>query len=380
MNRQARHVIASMVLLASAASAAVAQQQPPVRSPEVHADGRVTVRLRAPNARAVTFASDGAPSAPMVRDSAGDWSYTTQPLAPDVYSYTFHVDGITIPDPQNAEMKPVFRMSLGQSVLHVPGPDSLSWEMRDVPRGTITEHFYTSRIIGDRRNYYVYTPPNYNPRRGERYPVLYLLHGLSDDASAWVRVGRANVILDNLIANRRATPMLVVMTLGYGAPEMMEGFYWGQEIDSAVWRRNTTRFTDALLTEVIPQVERQYHVATTATGRAIAGLSMGGGQSLYAGLNNPDRFAYIGAFSSVTTLNEQPYNTLYPAVDQGINSRVKLLWVGVGRDDFLRAENVRFRDWLRARNVSVEWAETAGGHTWMVWRRYLTDFLPRLFR
>lgn len=380
MNRQSRHVITSVVVLALATPAAVTQQRPPVRSPEVHGDGRVTVRLRAPNAQAVTFASDAEPSAPMVRDSAGDWSYTTQPLAPDVYTYTFRVDGITIPDPENAEMQPVFRMSLGPSLLHVPGPDSVSWEVRDVPRGTIAEHFYTSRIIGDRRNYYVYTPPNYDPRRGERYPVLYLLHGLSDDASAWVRVGRANVILDNLIANRRATPMLVVMTLGYGAPEMMAGFYWGQEIDTAVWRRNTTRFTDALLTEVIPQVERRHHVAPTASGRAIAGLSMGGGQSLYTGLNNPDRFAYIGAFSSVTTLNGQPYNALYPAVDQGINSRLKLLWIGVGRDDFLRAENVRFRDWLRARNVSLEWAETAGGHTWMVWRRYLTDFLPRLFR
>ena len=378
MTCTARHVFTSLLLFASAATAVA--QQPPVRSPEVHPDRRVTVRLRAPNAREVIFASDGPPASPMVRDSGGVWSYTTAPLAPDIYSYTFVVDGVSIPDPQNSELKPVFRMSLGQSLLHVPGPDSLSWEMRDVPHGTITEHFYTSRVIGDRRNYYVYTPPNYDPRRTERYPTLYLLHGLSDDATGWVSAGRANVILDNLIAARRAVPMVVVMTLGYGAPQILDGFYWGRQIDSALWRQNTTRFTDALLKEVIPQVERRYHVATTPNRRAIAGLSMGGGQSLYTGLNNLDRFAYIGAFSSVTTLNGQAYDSIYPAVNQGINSRLKLLWIGVGRDDRLSAENGRLRDWLRSKNVAFEWVESPGGHTWMVWRRYLTDFLPRLFR
>ena len=375
MIRHARHVATTIGFLAFATTAAAQ-----IQSPEVHADRRVTVRLRAPNAREVLFVRDGAAPAPMVRDSAGVWRHTTEALEPDIYPYTFRVDGVAIPDPQNAEMKPVFLASVGQSLLHVPGPDSLSWELRDVPRGAITEHFYTSRIIGDRRNYYVYTPPNYDPRGAVRYPVLYLLHGLSDDAGAWVRAGRANVILDNLIADRRAVPMLVVMTLGYGAPEIMRGFYWGRQIDSSVWRRNTTRFTEALLGEVIPQVERNYQVAAARTARAVAGLSMGGGQSLYTALNHLDAFAYVGAFSSATTMAGQDYNAVYPAVNQGINGRLKLLWVGVGRDDRLRAENVRFRDWLRSKNVNMEWVESAGGHTWMVWRRYLTDFLPRLFR
>jgi enterochelin esterase-like enzyme len=174
--------------------------------------------------------------------------------------------------------------------------------------------------------------------------------------------------------------MLVVMTLGYGAPEIMRGFYWGRQIDPAVWRRNTTRYTEALLSEVVPQVERHYRAAATRTGRAIAGLSMGGGQSLYTALNNLDQFAYVGAFSSATTMVGRDYNTVYPAVNQGSSSQLKLLWVGVGRDDFLHAENVRFRDWLRSKNVNFEWVESDGGHAWMVWRRYLTDFLPRLFR
>jgi enterochelin esterase family protein len=373
-----RSLVIGAVIPGLVAFAAMAGAQ--IRSPEVHADGRVTVRLRAPHAQAVEFARDGAAPAPMVRDSAGVWSITTDPLAPDIYGYTFRVDGVSIPDPQNAEIKPVFLANLGQSLLHVPGPDSLSWEVRDVPRGAITEHFYTSRVIGDRRNYYVYTPPNYDPRGTVRYPVLYLLHGLSDDASAWVRAGRVNVILDNLIADRRAKPMLVVMTLGYGAPEIMRGFYWGRQIDSSVWRLNTTRFAEALLGEVIPQVERHYRVESTSTARAIAGLSMGGGQSLYAGLNNPDRFAYVGAFSSATTMVGRDHDTVYPAVNQGVNSRLKLLWLAIGRDDRLHADNVRFRDWLRSKNVRFEWVETSGGHTWMVWRRYLTDFLPLLFR
>jgi enterochelin esterase family protein len=374
-----RYILPSLILLVAPASASRAQQ-PPVQSPEVHADGRVTVRLRAPNAREVFFTRDGAPPTAMQRDTAGVWSFTTEALAPDIYPYTFRVDGVTMPDPQNPEMKPVFLASLGQSLLHVPGPDSLSWELRDVPRGTITEHFYTSSIIGDRRNYFVYTPPNYDPRRARRYPVLYLLHGFSDDATGWVSAGRANVILDNLIADRRATPMLIVMPLGYGDPEILRGFYWGKPIEPARWKLNVTRFDDALMRELIPQIERSYHVDRTANGRAIAGLSMGGGQSLYAAFNHPDRFAYVGAFSSATTMLGQPHDITYPAANQPVNASMKLVWVAVGRDDFLFNENVQFRDWLRSKNVRFEWVETSGAHTWMVWRRYLTDFLPQLFR
>lgn len=352
---------------------------PAVRSPEVHADGRATVRLRAPTAQTVLFARDGAPPVEMQRDSAGVWSHTTEALPPDIYTYTFRVDGVTIPDPQNPDLKPVFRVGLGQSLLHVPGPDSLSWEVRDVPRGSVTEHFYRSALIGDHRNYYVYTPPGYDPRRDRPYPALYLLHGLTDDASAWVRGGRANVILDNLIADGRAEPMLVVMTLGYGAPDVLEVMR-GRQVDPVRWQVNVTRFTEALLQEVIPQVEQRYHTATTRDQRAIAGLSMGGGQALYTGLNHLDRFAYIGAFSSATTMMGQDFGAVYPDVSDSVNDRLTLLWIGIGRDDFLHDDNVRFRDWLRARNVEFEWVETPGAHTWMIWRRYLTEFVPRLFR
>jgi enterochelin esterase family protein len=316
----------------------------------------------------------------MQRDSSGVWSLTTGPLAPDIYGYAFRIDGVTHPDPSNPDVKPLFKGSVGQSLLHVPGPSSLSWEVNDVPRGAVTQHFYKSGIIGDRRDYYVYTPPGYDPRRRAPYPVLYLLHGMTDDASGWLRAGRANVILDNLVAQRKAEPMLVVMTLGYGAPEIMDGGFWGQRIDSSVVRRNTTDYVAALVAEVIPQVEQRYHASAAREQRAIAGLSMGGGQSLAAGLNHVDRFAWIGAFSSAVSMVSRDFDRAYPAANAGINPRVRLLWIGIGKDDFLYRDNVRFRDWLVAKGVKHEWVETEGAHTWMVWRRYLTDFAARLFR
>lgn len=393
MIRWPRAITIALAMLIGTAAAGRTQQPAPaparpappsllplVRSPEVHADRSVSVRLRAPHAQSVFFARDGAPPVAMQRDSAGVWIHTTGPLEPDVYPYTFRVDGVAHPDPYNPAVKPVFRASLGQSLLHVPGPDSLSWEVNDVPRGAVNHHFYRSEIIGDDRDYYVYVPPGYDPRRTRPYPVLYLLHGMSDDASAWIRAGRANVILDNLIARGRAEPMLVVMTLGYGAPEIMEGGFWGRPIDSTVVRRNTTGFVEALLHEVVPGIERTYHVDTARERRAIAGLSMGGGQSLAAGLRHPDRFAWIGAFSSATNMLGADYGHVFPAVDEDVNARLKLLWIAIGRDDFLFQDNVRFRDWLRSRNVRFDWVETPGAHTWMVWRRYLTDFVPLLFR
>src|SRR5690348_15656293 len=260
---------------------------PTVQPPEVDSNGRVTFRYRAPNAKEVIVLRDGGAPLPMKIDDQGVWTATTEPLAPDFYPYSFLVDGTAMPDPSNSFLKTMYKMALGQSVVHVPGPASLSWEWNDVPHGTITNHFYKSGIIGDERNFYVYTPPNYDPHRKKPYPVLYLLHGFSDDASAWTTVGRANVILDNLIAQGKAKPMLIVNTLGYGAPEIIKG---GFNFDPALAKTNNDKFVAALLAEVIPQVEKEYHVSKKAEGRAIAGLSMGGAESLSAGLNHPETF------------------------------------------------------------------------------------------
>ena len=377
-------ILAFLALGAAAWAQAPAQTRPrsprfapAVHSPEVDSDGRVTFRYRAPNAKEVIVLRDGGEPLPMKMDDQGVWTATTDPLAPDFYPYTFLVDGTAMPDPSNSFLKPMYKMALGQSVVHVPGPVSLSWEWNDVPHGTVTNHFYKSGIIGDDRNFFVYTPPGYDPHRKQPYPVLYLLHGFSDDASAWMIVGRANVILDNLIAQGKAKPMLIVNTLGYGAPEIIKG---GFNFDPALAKINNDKFVAALLAEVISQIEKEYHVSKEASGRAIAGLSMGGAESLSAGLNHPDTFAWVGGFSSATIMLDSDVSKAFPAVDARINSQLRLLWIACGTDDQLIKPNRQFEDWLTSKGVRFTRIETPGAHTWMVWRRNLTEFAPLLFQ
>jgi len=262
----------------------VSGQAPPrITSLEVQLDNRVTFHFRAPNAKEVLLSLEGAQPQPMQKDDQGVWSVTTEPLQPDFYGYLFTADGVGLIDPLNSWMKP--NLLDTESVVHVPGPASLPWEVNHVPHGTIHHHFYKSSVVGDEREFYVYTPPDYGKTR-QSYPVLYLLHGFSDDASGWTAVGRAHVILDNLIAQSKAKPMLIVMPLGYGAPEIVSHGFGGFNSDKELRQRNFSRFTEALLTEVIPQVESSYRVAKNSESRAIAGLSMGGSESLLTGLNS----------------------------------------------------------------------------------------------
>ena len=348
---------------------------PPVRSPEVHADGRVTFRFRAPNAKQVSLTREGAAPQAMQRSEDGIWTVTVGPLEPDFYGYAFEADGVSLLDPVNPLLKP--NLLHTQNMVHVPGPPSLPWEVRPVPRGAVHRHFYRSAVVGDDRDFYVYTPPGYSAGGQDRYPVLYLLHGFSDDASGWTAVGRAHVILDGLIAEQRARRMLVVMPLGYGAPEFVaRGF--GVFRDAALRRRNYDRFREALLTEVVPEVERTYRGAADRESRAVAGLSMGGTESLVVGLNELERFAWIGAFSS-GGLSED-FAADFPGLDAKANARLRLLWIGCGTEDRLLDVNRRLRQWLQARDVEHTAVETPGGHTWMVWRRYLATFVPLLFR
>jgi len=224
--------------------AAVAQPPARIISPEIQSDGHVTFRSRAPNAVKVEVSVEGqGPAMPMQRDDQGVWSATVGPLPPDIYGYSFYADGVQLIDPSNPQMKP--NLLNTQSSVHVPGPPSLAlpWEVEDVPHGEIHHHFYRSRIAGDDRDFYVYTPPGYDPRSKQKYPVLYLLHGFSDAANGWSAVGLSNVILDNLIAQGKAKPMLVVMPLGYGDMEIVRrgwAAWGGKEMDI----RNFSRFTD----------------------------------------------------------------------------------------------------------------------------------------
>jgi enterochelin esterase family protein len=381
-NRTYPSLLCALLLLTGgiAARAVQAQPPPPLRSPEVHSDRRVTFRLRAPNAKAVTVAREGAQPLPMTKDDKGVWSVTTEPLEPDLYGYSFVVDGVGLIDPANALMKP--NLLNTQSMVHVPGA-SLPWEVSDVPRGMVHRHFYKSGIIGDHRDFYVYTPPGYEAGKG-RYPVLYLLHGYSDDASGWTAVGRAHIIMDNLIAQGKAKPMLVVMPLGYGAPEVVSPGAM-QRFTSDLWKRNNDKFEQALIAEVIPMVEKTYRVIKDRKSRAIAGLSMGGGEAISAGLNNLGVFAYVGSFSGAfivngNIMNGSDFSPLFPKLSKSDRSRLAMLWIGCGTEDFLINSNRKMRDWLKTTALEYDYVETPGAHTWMVWRRYLATFAPKLFR
>ncbi len=344
-----------------------------VESPEVHSDGTVTFRLSAPKAREVQLHCEAVRDSAMSKGTNGDWTFTTKALEPDIYTYTFEVDGVRMTHPGNPFLK--YNLLNSESQVEVPGPASLPWQIADVPRGELHRHFYTSAVCGDRRDYIVYTPPGYKPTSFKRYPVLYLLHGFSDDTTAWTEAGRANVILDNLIADGQARPMIVVMPLGYGDMAVLRSR--DGPIGQAIRKRNLEKFTEALLTEVIPAVQSEYRVSKDRRSRAIAGLSMGGEESLLVGLNHLDQFSWTGAFSSGTITN---YSTTFPKLDAGVNKKLRLLWIGCGNDDRLLGNNQRFCDWLQSEGVRFTWVELPGQHSYRVWRRDLAQFVPLLFR
>jgi enterochelin esterase family protein len=351
-----------------------AEAQQPLVSPQVQPDNRVTFLLRAPNAQSVMLTREGGVQIAMHKNEEGVWTVTTDPIEPDIYGYAFAADGVTLFDPSNPFMKS--NLLYTQSLLHVPGPPSLPWEVNDVPHGIVHHHRYTSAVVGDKRDFYVYTPPGYDPKSETVYPVLYLLHGFSDDASAWTVVGRAEIILDNLIAQGKARPMLVVMPLGYGAPEIVARTGPGLR-DHGIRDRNYSKFREALFTEVIPSVEKSYRVRPDRLSRAIARLSMGGAESLLIGLNTLDRFAWIGAFSSGGI--DENFDAMFPALSSKANEQLRLLWIACGKEDHLIDLNRKLNSWLDSKDIKHAQVETAGSHTWMVWRRNLATLAPLLF-
>jgi len=344
-------------------------------SPEVKSDGRVTFRIKAPNAKEVRVQCESLQSSPMQKDEQGVWTATTDPLEPDYYGYSFTVDGLRVIDSNNPLMK--YNLLSTESEVHVPGPASLPWEINDVPRGVVHRHTYKSAAADDERAYFVYTPPGYNAASEKHYPALYLLHGFSDDATAWWSVGQANVIFDNLIARGEVKPMIVVMPLGYGTMDILHRGR-GRARDPDLGKRNATQFRATLLDEVLPQVEKEYRVSADRKERAIAGLSMGGAESLTVGLNNLDRFAWIGAFSSGGV--DTNYAKAFPNLDAKANESLSLLWISCGKDDGLVKANREFVHWLEAEGVRHTWTEVPGVHSWRVWRRNLAAFTPLLFR
>lgn len=337
---------------------------PPVQSPEVLADGRVTFRLRAPKAQQVTFFGDWMKTGdtlPMARGDDGVWSVTTGPLPPSVYLYHFNLDGLAIADPVNPRIK--LRAQTSASMVEVPGAaDAAPWQPRDVPHGAVEINWRNAKALGgEARWVWVYTPPGYE-KSNRKYPVLYLFHGSNDIAGGWTLAGQMNFILDNLIAEKKAEPMIVVMPYGHAVP-----FGSPREIQA----KNTELFEKYLLEDVIPLTESKYRVKPGRDHQAITGLSMGGGQAIHIGWRHTQRFSMIGAFSAAVPNEFAPPASAAP---------VKLFWIGCGKDDFLYERNQKFVEAVKAKGIRHTWRSTEGNHTYTVWRKYLAEFAPLLFR
>ncbi len=341
-------------------AAAAAQRGPaPLPSPEVKPDRTVVFRLSAPKASAVQVRGEWGPPQAMTKDDNGVWSATVGPLEPDQYSYTFNVDGATVVDPRNTRLK-IGRGSMS-NLVEVPG--NAAQDLKPVPHGTLHTHRYESKALdGKSRRLTIYTPPGYETAGDQRYPVLYLLHGSGDDERGWTDVGLAHRILDNRIADGKAVPMLVVMPDGHAA----DGF-----------GNNTQAFEADLLKDILPLVQKTYRVKPEAASRALVGLSMGGAQSWAIGMGHLDTFAYVCPFS----MGGGNATAILAKIDPAeANKRLKLLWVGCGRQDRLFAGSERLCEELKAKEIQHVWRPSEGAHTWRVWRTYLAEVTPLLFR
>ena len=308
----------------------------------------------------------------MQKDDHGVWSVTVGPVEPEIYNYTFSVDGFHDIDPNNPNLKPGVRSS--SSVVEVPASLPLFYDPQPKPHGTVHINLYESKSLGMTRSVYVYTPPDYEKQK-IKYPVLYLLHGSGDTESGWVTIGRANIILDNLLAEGKAKPMIVVMPFGHPEPSVGFGSISPPSSDRAA-------FTRDLLEDVMPMVEKMYRISSKPETRAIAGLSMGGGQSLNIGLTHLELFHWIGVFSAGLPRNGDPEQTFADlfANPAASNKKIKLLWIGIGRQDPGFESAQKLSDLLHKHEIDHIFHPSEGRHTWTVWRHYLNEVVPLLFK
>lgn len=410
MRTSAATLVALCVFTGPVVAQVPSQATPPLVSPEVRADGRVTFRLLAPDATAVSVTGDWpggihTTTTPMVKDDRGVWSVTVGPLEPEFWIYTFSVNGVTTLDPRNIHTRR--NTTRIENTLLVPGPESSDYAVNTVPHGTVSLQWYPSPAVKATRRAYVYTPPGYEHGTG-RYPVLYLLHGGSGDEDAWSSCGRATQILDNLIAQGRAIPMIVVMpnanTTRIAAPDLVPA------VASLPASRDPGRFPHfpkSLVEDLVPFIDRTYRTLSDREHRAIAGLSVGGAQTLYAAFNHLDHFAWVAAFSGgypvmpgvaidvppppnaaslrgpdlTKSLDPAKFAALLPQLDAKANERLRLLYISIGTADALMTAHGVLKQVLKDKEVEYELVEFADQqHEWPVWRLSLRDLLPRLFQ
>jgi len=392
---------------------AMAQPQPnPVaapaklKSPEVFSDNKVTFRLSAPNATTVLLNGSwlGAIDLAMTKDASGVWSTTVGPLSPQLYGYWFIVDGVRVLDPSNSETER--DGSRYNTMVMVPGPASDLWTFKDVPHGTLEQIWYPSPTLHmDQRRMYVYLPVGYQTDTTKKYPVLYLLHGGGGDEDAWTVMGRATIIMDNLIASGKAVPMIVVMPNGNATQKVSQGFGYGpipspQQVIAPApnpvgappagpggrapqttgnpFPAYAGSYPESLVKDVIPFVENTYRVVPDKAHRAIAGLSMGGGQTIVATNNNPGTFDYIGVFSSgVQNASDPAFLSQLDAIKK---ANLKFYWTGAGDIDQAHDRTVALEGALKAKGFPTSYKEIPGRHYWFLWRDFLGDYASKIFR
>jgi enterochelin esterase family protein len=352
-----------------------------LRSPEVNTDRTVTLRFRAPEATAVDLVGEitlGKGPQRMTKGADGIWTITVGPLSPEIWSYNFRLEGVEVADPSNPSIKPVPPGLPIASFVEVPGGSPAFYDSRPVPHGDVRIVMYESKAMGMTRFLWVYTPPGYDETR-VKYPVLYLLHGNGEAQNGWVMNGRANIILDNLIAEGKAQPMLAVMPQGHALQAAGVGPLVRLPGETQMY---SARFPKDLLEDVIPLVEHKYRVTADADHRAIAGLSMGGGQALAIGLTHPDLFHYVLGYSAAVSEQfmdaEEAFKDLLSNPVE-TSAKLRLLWVSCGRQDFLYQANRQFADLLKAKAVKLTYRETEGAHVWSVWRNNLNESAQLLF-
>jgi enterochelin esterase-like enzyme len=355
----------TLVIAMFVAQPLLAQRGSPApRSPEILPDGRVTFRIAAPNAMDVRLTGEFLKSPETLhKDDKGVWSVTVGPVSPEIYFYQFSVDGVV----------------MTRSRLDVPGTAPRFFDLKPVAHGVVEQRLYDSKAVQGQRRAFVYTPPNY-ARSSDRYPVLYLLHGAGGDETGWTENGRTNLILDNLIADGKLKPLVVVMPYGYAYPPtspLAEG--------PDAMKRQRDGFNRDLIEDLIPFVQANYRVHADREHRAIAGLSMGGGQALGIGLSHTDLFSRVAGFSAALGVVTSPqaggldFKPLI-ADSKKVNERLKLLWVGCGTDDTLFNSNKQFAQLLESSSIKHTFRVSDGAHTWQVWRRYLNEVAPLLFQ
>ena len=366
-------------------------------SPEIKEDRTVMLRLHAPKADSVFVTGDILPPAKvqtpmgemdvpdrvlMKKGEDGVWTYQTEVLNPELYSYTFLVDGVKTIDPSN----PFLNRDVASvtNIFIIGGDQGDLYKVNDVPHGAVSRRWYDSPGLGMDRRLTVYTPPEYENSK-EKYPVLYLLHGAGGDEEAWIALGRTAQILDNLIAEDRVKPMIVVMPNGNvsqdAAPgEGHEGFYTPQFMAP----KTMNGMYELNFMDIIHFVEGNYRVIADKEHRAIAGLSMGGFHALHISRYFPNTFDYVGLFSAAIMPREDATGKVYSDFDQTLATQMengyKLYWIAIGETDFLFKANQEYLQKLDAMGMKYEYVESPGGHTWRNWRVYLTQFAPKLFR